>query len=81
MTLAVLGAGIMGAAVARNWIKAGQQVRVWNRTRAGAEPLAADGAVVADTPADAVRGLDEAVARGFAEADMAAIYEAVRAPS
>jgi 3-hydroxyisobutyrate dehydrogenase len=61
MTVAVLGTGIMGAAVARNWLKAGVDVRVWNRTRANAEPLAADGAVVADTPADAVEGADTVV--------------------
>ena len=34
----------------------GLDVRVWNRTRAKAEPLAADGARVADDPAEAVRG-------------------------
>ncbi|MFG2039775.1 NAD(P)-dependent oxidoreductase [Dactylosporangium sp. NPDC048998] len=76
MTLAVLGTGIMGAAVARNWLKAGQQVRVWNRTRAGAEPLAADGAVVADTPADAVRGADPVVTVLF---DAASVAEVMRA--
>ncbi|MFJ5897464.1 NAD(P)-dependent oxidoreductase [Streptomyces sp. NPDC093064] len=57
-TVGVLGAGIMGAAMARNLAKAGHTVRVWNRTRAKAESLAADGAHVADTPAEAVRGAD-----------------------
>ncbi|MDF3302979.1 NAD(P)-dependent oxidoreductase [Streptomyces tropicalis] len=57
-TVGVLGAGIMGAAMARNLLKAGHAVRVWNRTRAKAEPLAADGATVADTPAEAVRDAD-----------------------
>lgn len=51
--IAVLGAGIMGAAMARNLISAGMEVRVWNRTREKAEPLADDGAKVADTPAEA----------------------------
>lgn len=46
----------MGAAMARNLCRTGHAVRVWNRTRAKAEPLAADGALVADSPADAVRG-------------------------
>ncbi|GAA2794118.1 NAD(P)-dependent oxidoreductase [Saccharopolyspora taberi] len=55
-TVAVLGTGIIGAAVARNLARAGFDVRVWNRTRSKAEPLTEDGAVVADTPADAVRG-------------------------
>ncbi|MFJ9347829.1 NAD(P)-dependent oxidoreductase [Streptomyces sp. NPDC101237] len=57
-TVAVLGTGIMGAAMARNLLKAGHAVRAWNRTRAKAEPLAADGAQVTDTPAEAVEGAD-----------------------
>jgi 3-hydroxyisobutyrate dehydrogenase len=56
--VSVLGTGIMGAAMARNLVKAGHEVRVWNRSRAKAEPLAADGALVADTPAEAVTGAD-----------------------
>lgn len=58
LTVAVLGTGIMGAAMARNLAKVGHQVRVWNRTRAKAEPLADDGAQVADSPAEAVRDAD-----------------------
>ncbi len=54
--VAVLGTGIMGAAMARNLCRAGLRVSVWNRTRAKAEPLADDGARVADTPAEAVSG-------------------------
>jgi 3-hydroxyisobutyrate dehydrogenase len=56
LTVSVLGTGIMGAAMARNLARAGHTVRVWNRTRAKAEPLAADGAHIADTPAQAVQG-------------------------
>ncbi|MFJ4582596.1 NAD(P)-dependent oxidoreductase [Streptomyces echinatus] len=58
LTVSVLGTGIMGAAMARNLVRAGHTVRVWNRTRAKAEPLAADGAQVAGTPAAAVEGAD-----------------------
>ncbi|MEV6103166.1 NAD(P)-dependent oxidoreductase [Streptomyces sp. NPDC051940] len=57
-TVAVLGTGVMGAAMARNLARAGHSVRAWNRTRAKAEPLAADGAHVADTPAEAAEGAD-----------------------
>ena len=53
--VAVLGTGIMGASMARNLLKAGFQVRVWNRTPNKARVLAADGANLAETPADAVR--------------------------
>ncbi|WP_332307671.1 NAD(P)-dependent oxidoreductase [Saccharopolyspora erythraea] len=57
-TVAVLGTGIIGAAVARNLARASFDVRVWNRTRSKAEPLTDAGAVVAATPADAVRGAE-----------------------
>ncbi|GAA4257680.1 NAD(P)-dependent oxidoreductase [Dactylosporangium darangshiense] len=76
MTLAVLGTGIMGAAIARNWLRTSRDVRVWNRTRANAQPLAADGAVVAGTPADAVRGADPVVTMLF---DAESVAEVMRA--
>jgi 3-hydroxyisobutyrate dehydrogenase len=76
MTLAVLGTGIMGAAIARNWLRTGREVRVWNRTPANAQPLAADGAVVAGTPADAVRGADPVVTMLF---DAESVAEVMRA--
>ncbi|RSO42974.1 3-hydroxyisobutyrate dehydrogenase [Streptomyces sp. WAC 06725] len=57
-SVAVLGTGIMGSAMARNLAGAGLDVRAWNRTRAKAEPLAADGVRVVDTPAEAVDGAD-----------------------
>ena len=53
--VAVLGTGIMGAPMARNLLTAGFQVRVWNRTPDKARVLAAEGADLAETPADAVR--------------------------
>ena len=53
--VAVLGTGIMGAPMARILLKAGFQVRVWNRTPEKARVLAAEGADLAETPADAVR--------------------------
>lgn len=56
--IALLGTGIMGTPMARNLIKHGFEVRVWNRTRARAEPLAGDGATVTDSPAEAVEGAD-----------------------
>ncbi|MFI1799972.1 NAD(P)-dependent oxidoreductase [Streptomyces sp. NPDC020379] len=57
-SVTLLGTGIMGAAMARNLARAGLDVRAWNRSRAKAEPLAAEGVRVADSPADAVRGAD-----------------------
>jgi 3-hydroxyisobutyrate dehydrogenase len=57
-TVAVLGTGIMGAAMARNLLSANMEVRAWNRSREKAEPLEKEGAEVADNPGDAARGAD-----------------------
>jgi 3-hydroxyisobutyrate dehydrogenase len=53
---AVIGTGIMGAAMARNLVAAGLHTTVWDRSPAAMEPLMAAGAVAAPTPAEAVRG-------------------------
>jgi 3-hydroxyisobutyrate dehydrogenase len=58
MQIAVLGTGLMGAPIAANLAAAGHEIRVWNRTRAKAEPLADRGATVADSPAAAVDGAE-----------------------
>ena len=55
-TVALLGTGIMGAAMARNLLGAGMEVRVWNRSTEKAGPLADDGATVVGDPTEAVRG-------------------------
>jgi 3-hydroxyisobutyrate dehydrogenase len=55
-TVAVLGTGTMGAPIARNLLKADFDVRVWNRTRAKAEPLGDAGATVCDSAAEAAAG-------------------------
>lgn len=73
-TVAFLGTGTMGLPMARNLARAGHQVRVWNRTRAKAEPLA-DDATVVDTPAEAARGADVLVTMLL---DTAATVEAAR---
>jgi 3-hydroxyisobutyrate dehydrogenase len=65
MTIAVLGTGIMGAAMARNWLGGGEPVRVWNRTRDKAQPLAEAGATVAAAPGEAVDGADVVVTMLF----------------
>ncbi len=53
-----IGMGIMGSRMARNLLKAGHPVTVYNRSRDKAAPLAEAGATVADTPAEAADGAD-----------------------
>jgi 3-hydroxyisobutyrate dehydrogenase-like beta-hydroxyacid dehydrogenase len=77
--ITLLGAGAMGTALARAWLAAGHPVTVWNRTPARAEALAAEGAAVAASAAEAVAAnrlvvvclLDDAsVGKALAEADL-----------
>ena len=55
VAVAVIGAGIMGSAMARNLAAAGLTTRVWDRTASATGPLADAGAVVAASARDAVR--------------------------
>ena len=53
-TVAVLGTGIMGSAMARNLITAGLRTTVWDRSASATAPLADGGARVAASPLEAV---------------------------
>ncbi len=55
-TIAFLGLGAMGSRMAANLQTAGYALRVYNRDRAKARPLAEKGAQACDTPAAAVQG-------------------------
>jgi 3-hydroxyisobutyrate dehydrogenase-like beta-hydroxyacid dehydrogenase len=58
MKIAFIGLGRMGAGMARNLIRAGHSLAVYNRSREKADALAADGARVASSPADAARDVE-----------------------
>ena len=62
MKIALLGLGTMGRGMAVNLLKAGFPLTVYNRTRAKAEALAAQGAAVAETPAAAASTADVVLA-------------------
>jgi 3-hydroxyisobutyrate dehydrogenase-like beta-hydroxyacid dehydrogenase len=53
MKVGFIGLGNMGSAIARNLIKAGHDLTVYNRTRSHAEPFASLGARIAETPGEA----------------------------
>jgi 3-hydroxyisobutyrate dehydrogenase len=55
-TIALLGTGLLGAAMVENLLTKGHTVRVWNRSGAKTAPLAQRGAIVGKDPADTVRG-------------------------
>src|SRR4051794_25514591 len=57
-SIAVLGTGHMGTAIARRLLATDHRVSVWNRTAAKAGPSVEVGAGIAATPAEAVAGAD-----------------------
>jgi len=58
MKVAFIGLGAMGSGMARNLIKAGHKVTVYNRTRSRADELKTDGATVAETAGQAAAGAE-----------------------
>lgn len=56
--IAFLGTGRLGAGFVEAALGRGDRVTVWNRTAAKAQALAAFGATIATTPAEAVRGAE-----------------------
>jgi len=60
-TIAVLGLGNMGFNIAANFLKAGYELRVYNRSAGKDAELVKQGARSAASPADAVKGADAVV--------------------
>ena len=56
MKIGFIGLGQMGTSIASLLIRAGHSVTVWNRSQDAVKALAAEGAVAAKTPADAMQG-------------------------
>lgn len=60
--IAFIGTGIMGAGMARNLLRAGHDLTIYNRTAAKAQPLVQAGARLAPTPRQAVAGAEVIIA-------------------
>jgi 3-hydroxyisobutyrate dehydrogenase len=56
-----IGLGIMGMPMARNLMKAGFELTVFNRTAERCKPIAAEGAKVAGSPQEAAAGADATI--------------------
>ena len=61
-TIGFIGLGIMGYPMAKNLLKAGFSLTVWNRDLNKADDLAAGGAAVAQSPAAVVQASDIVIA-------------------
>ncbi len=77
MEIGFCGPGLMGAPMIRHLLRAGHTVNVWNRTRAKAEALMADGAKVVDTPRELASRCEAVL---LCVADAAAVEETVFGP-
>jgi 3-hydroxyisobutyrate dehydrogenase-like beta-hydroxyacid dehydrogenase len=58
MKVGFCGSGLMGGPMMSWLLRAGHEVRAWNRTASKLQPLAEQGAVIAPTPAAAAQGTD-----------------------
>jgi 3-hydroxyisobutyrate dehydrogenase len=73
-TIGFVGAGVMGASMVRNLLKAGYSVCLHTRTRAKAEPLLAEGARWADSPAAVAEAAEEIITIIGYPKDVEAVY-------
>jgi 3-hydroxyisobutyrate dehydrogenase len=77
MRVAFLCLGVMGRPMAAHLVRAGHDVRVYNRTRARAEAFVAEhagsGVTLAETPAEAARDAEAVLACTGADEDLRAI--------
>ncbi|MGT2426564.1 NAD(P)-dependent oxidoreductase [Amnibacterium kyonggiense] len=72
-SVALLGTGTMGVGMAHSLLRAGLPVTVWNRHPDKAAPLADDGAAVAGSLEEAVRGAQVVVSMLFDEESVAEV--------
>lgn len=77
MKVGFIGLGNMGSAMARNLIKAGHLLTVYNRTRSRAEELGSLGATIADSPNEAASGAEALITM---LADDRAVEEVIFSP-
>lgn len=61
MKICWIGTGVMGSSMLERLIDAGHECKVYNRTKAKAEPLLAKGAIWSDSPAEAAIDTDFAL--------------------
>jgi 2-hydroxy-3-oxopropionate reductase len=72
----VIGLGIMGAPMARNLLRAGFPLVVWNRTPARADALVAEGALRAASACDVIERADITITMLSDSPDVEAVYRA-----
>jgi 3-hydroxyisobutyrate dehydrogenase-like beta-hydroxyacid dehydrogenase len=77
-TVGFIGLGGMGNRMARRLLQAGHDVLVWNRTPEKTAPLVEEGAILAETPADAAARADAVITM---VSDPTALWAVVKGPN
>nr|WP_279617192.1 NAD(P)-dependent oxidoreductase [Streptomyces regalis] len=77
-TVGFIGLGLQGTPIARRLVNAGHPVTVWNRTPAKTEPLLAEGAHEATSPAEVMEASDVVI---LCVTDAAAVEEVTFGPA
>ncbi len=75
MKIAFLGLGNMGSGIARNLLRAGHSLRVWNRSPEKAAPLVSEGAVACASPAAAVEGVPLVISSLMDDASVRSVFD------
>jgi 3-hydroxyisobutyrate dehydrogenase-like beta-hydroxyacid dehydrogenase len=79
--LAFLGTGLLGSGMVENLLRRGNGVTVWNRTESKARALEAFGARVAQTPEEAVGGVERVHMALSDDAAVDAMVDRIAAPA
>ncbi|MBC8536655.1 NAD(P)-dependent oxidoreductase [Feifania hominis] len=74
MKIGFIGTGVMGAAMARNLMRAGHTLAVYNRTKSKALPLVEEGAELCETVAACAAGRDMVITIVGMPADVEQVY-------
>lgn len=75
-SVSIIGLGVMGAALARVLLEAGYKLTVWNRTPDKAVSLIDAGAMLAESPADAIKSSQVTITCIRTHSDTQALLEA-----
>jgi 3-hydroxyisobutyrate dehydrogenase len=78
LVVGFIGTGVMGASMARHLLAKGHGVRVFNRTRAKAQPVLDAGGVFCQSPAEVARGSQVVISIVGAPRDVDEVYRGER---
>lgn len=81
MNIGFIGTGNMGAAMAARLLDVGHTLTVWNRSAAKAQSLVANGAKLASTPTEAIRGAEVVFTSLMEDANFYSLFGSANDPN